>query len=389
MISLTVLGATGSIGTSTLDLVRRNPDKFRIVALTANRSVEKLAALAKEFQAEYAAVADEGLGEALKDALSASSVKTGAGIRAVCEAADYSADRVMAAIVGTAGLAPTLTAIRRGATVMLANKECLVSAGDLFIQEAKKHNAMILPVDSEHNAIYQVFDADQTSSVSRLVLTASGGPFRGKTLSELRAVTPQQAVSHPNWSMGAKISVDSATLMNKGLEVIEAFYLFPVGKKQIEVVVHPQSVIHSMVEYNDGSVLAQMGSPDMRVPISYCMAWPERLETPAARLNFTELSRLDFEQPDLETFQCLALARSALNAGGTAPLILNAANEIAVGGFLSGAIGFLEIAAIVEQALERLAATQAPQSLETVFSQDQEARAFALDLINQAKSLVS
>ena len=258
----------------------------------------------------------------------------------------------MASIVGTAGLEPTFKAVERGAIIGLANKECLVSAGDVMIGEIKRHGATLIPVDSEHSAIYQVFDFDDPGKVSRIILTASGGPFRDKSLSKMAAMTPSQAKAHPNWDMGAKISVDSATMMNKGLELIEAYHLFPVREDQIEILVHPQSVVHSMVDYVDGSVLAQMGTPDMRTPIAYALGWPQRMETPAPRLQLEEIASLTFELPDEERFPALKLARQALKKGGNAPTILNAANEIAVDGFLSGRIDFLEIAAIVEKTLE-------------------------------------
>ncbi len=372
--TLTILGATGSIGDSTLDLVRRNPDRFRIRCLTANTHVEKLASLAREFRPDFVAVADEGQHQALKQALADTDIEVGCGESAIVEASDRSSDMVMAAIVGAAGLTPALAAIKRGATLLLANKECLVCAGSLVTNAAKASGATLLPVDSEHNAIFQVFEAERAPSVSRLILTASGGPFRGRSRKDLESVTPKQAVNHPNWSMGAKISVDSATLMNKGLEVIEAFHLYPVRAEQIEVIVHPQSVIHSMVEYIDGSILAQLGSADMRVPIAYCLAWPDRIETPAEKLDFAKVSRLDFEAPDLETFVCLRHALDALKAGGTAPLVLNAANEVAVAAFLAGKISFLDIAAIVGECLESVADTKTPHCVATVLNEDSRAR---------------
>jgi 1-deoxy-D-xylulose-5-phosphate reductoisomerase len=378
--SLTILGATGSVGQSTLDLVRHSNGAFCVAAVTANSSVKKLAAIAREFNARDAVIADASKYEALKSALADTDTNVSAGPEALVEAAQAPSDIVMAAIVGAAGLRPTMAAVRRGATVALANKECLVCAGDLLMEEVKRHGATLLPVDSEHNAIFQVFEAENAKSVSRLVLTASGGPFRNTATEELFSVTPEQAVAHPNWDMGAKISVDSATMMNKGLEVIEAYYLFPVEKNQIDVVVHPQSVIHSMVDYVDGSTLAQLGSPDMRVPIASCLAWPNRMHTPAERLDLQKIARLDFEAPDLVKFRCLKLAMDALQVGGAAPVILNAANEIAVEAFLTKKIGFMDIAETVEQSLTACD-MKAPQSLANVFEQDNEARRITHDVI--------
>ncbi|MCJ9428755.1 1-deoxy-D-xylulose-5-phosphate reductoisomerase [Kordiimonas marina] len=371
--TLTILGATGSVGQSTLDLIRRNPNDFKVIALTAYSKVEELAAAAREFSAEFAVIGDARLLPQLRDALSGTSIAAGAGPNALVEAAERNAAIVMAAIVGAAGLAPTLAAVRRGATVALANKECLVCAGDLMMHEVKAHKATLLPVDSEHNAIFQVFDFEAGKAVDRIILTASGGPFRETPLEALKSVTPAQAVAHPNWDMGAKISVDSATMMNKGLEIIEAYHLFPVERGQIDVLVHPQSVIHSMVEYVDGSTLAQLGSPDMRTPIAYCLAWPGRMTAPVKRLRLEDIGQLTFEAPDLEKFRCLALAMEALSTGGAAPAILNAANEIAVQAFLGGKLGFLDIAAVVEETLAA-ADMKAPQSLTSVMAIDEEAR---------------
>lgn len=373
---ITILGSTGSIGTSTIDLIERDPAAYCVEALTANRNVAELARQAKRLKAAVAVVADASKYAELKDALAGSGIEAAAGPQALVEAAARPSDWVMAGIVGAAGLAPTLSAIRRGAIVALANKETLVCAGDLVLAEIEKHGATLLPVDSEHNAIFQVFDFAQRDKVSRIILTASGGPFRTKTLDEMRVATPKQAVAHPNWDMGAKISVDSATLMNKGLEVIEAFHLFPVGREQVDVVVHPQSVIHSMVEYIDGSVLAQLGSPDMRTPIAYTLGWPKRMAAPSKRLDFATLGPLTFEQPDLVRFPALKLAFAALKAGGSAPTVLNAANEIAVHGFLAGRIGFLDIAAVVDHALEAVTHT-AITSLDVVAEVDRQARAAA------------
>lgn len=379
---VTVLGSTGSVGCSTLDLVGRNPDAFQIEALTANRSVSRLAEQARRFGARFAVVADENCYQDLKDALSGSGIEAAAGAAAVSEAAARPVDWVMAAIVGAAGLSPTLSAIRQGGIVGLANKETLVCAGSLMTAEVTRCGAQLLPVDSEHNAIFQVLDLDQPDSVDRLILTASGGPFRTFDRAQMATVTPQQAVAHPNWDMGAKISVDSATMMNKGLELIEAHYLFRVPEERIDILVHPQSVIHSMVSYIDGSVLAQLGQPDMRTPIAYALAWPERMETPVERLDLAAIARLDFEAPDDQRFPALALARAALRAGGTAPTTLNAANEEAVAAFLAGHLGFVEIAEVVEQTL-----TEHPGEplggLEELTAADARARKTAAGLLEQ------
>ncbi len=376
MKTVSILGATGSVGTSTLDLIEREPAAFGVIALTANCDVDGLAAAARRVGAKRAVVADDSCLAALRDALAGTGIEAAAGGDAVCEAAAMGADWTMAAIVGTAGLKPVLAALEAGATVALANKEALVSAGDVVMAAAKRHDATLLPVDSEHNAIFQCLEQRNTDRVSRIILTASGGPFRERRLDELREITPEQAVAHPNWSMGAKISVDSATMMNKGLELIEAFHLFPVTVEQLEVIVHRQSVIHSMVEYVDGSVLAQLGSPDMRIPIAHALAWPRRMETPCQRLDLATIGRLDFEAPDYERFPCLKLAREALAAGGARPAILNAANEVAVEAFLKGRVGFLEIAAIVSDTLACYDPA-APVTLDQVLEIDAEARAIA------------
>jgi 1-deoxy-D-xylulose-5-phosphate reductoisomerase len=374
--TVTILGATGSVGDSTIDLIQREPGKYRVVALTAHRNAAKLAQQARLLKPEMVALADEAGYRELKDALVGTNIQVAAGADAVCEAASLNADWVMAAIVGAAGLQPTLTAVRRGAVIALANKECLVCAGDLFMAAVAEHGATLLPVDSEHNAIFQVFDFDQHHKVSRILLTASGGPFRTATRETMARATPAEAVAHPNWSMGAKISVDSATMMNKGLELIEAHHLFRLPESQIEIVVHPQSVVHSMVEYTDGSVLAQMGTPDMRTPIAYTLGWPERLNAPAARLDFAALKTLSFEAPDLERFPALRLARAALQEGGATPTVLNAANEVGVARFLDGEIGFLEIAAHVEETLAHMPKC-AMASLDDVLAVDREARRVA------------
>ncbi|SMF76493.1 1-deoxy-D-xylulose-5-phosphate reductoisomerase [Allosphingosinicella indica] len=382
MRSVTILGATGSIGRSTLDLIERNRDRLEVLALTAAKDVAGLADVARRTGAKTAVIADPALLDGLREALAGSGVEAAAGHDAVCDAAAAGADWTMAAIVGTAGLKPVMRALEGGKTVALANKEALVSAGDVMTQAASAHGATLLPVDSEHNAIFQCLAGAAPQSVRRITLTASGGPFRTRTLEEMRGMTPAEAVAHPNWSMGAKISVDSATLMNKGLELIEAFHLFPVDAGQLDVVVHPQSVIHSLVEYVDGSVLAQLGAPDMRIPIAHTLAWPERMETPCERLDLARIGRLDFETPDMERFPALALAREALAAGGARPAILNAANEIAVAAFLDGAIGFLDIATIARQTLDQLDPA-APGSIDDVLSIDRDSRRIAQEIVQR------
>jgi 1-deoxy-D-xylulose-5-phosphate reductoisomerase len=374
--SLTILGATGSVGSQALDLVARNPGRWRVEALTANRDVEGLAAAARQVGARFAAIADPALYGDLKAALSGSGVTAGAGGAAVCEAAEREGEIVLTAIVGAAGLAPTLAAVTRGATLAIANKETLVCAGPVVAAAAQASGARLLPVDSEHNAIFQVFDHDQPDRVAKIILTCSGGPFRTNSRADMAGMTVAQACKHPVWSMGAKISVDSATLMNKGLELIEAHHLFPVGVDRLDVIIHPQSVVHSMVEYVDGSVLAQLGTPDMRIPIAYAMAWPERIATPATRLDLAQVGKLEFEAPDLERFPCLQLAWDALRAGGSAPCILNAANEIAVAAFIAGQVGFLDIGAIVAATLAQIPSGPVG-SLAEVLAIDAQARAGA------------
>ncbi|MGL4963957.1 MAG: 1-deoxy-D-xylulose-5-phosphate reductoisomerase [Inquilinus sp.] len=375
--SVTILGATGSVGASTVDLISRSPERFTVEAVTANKDADRLAAIARQLGARYAAVADDSAYPALKTALSGSGIEAAGGAEAVVAAAARPADWVMAAIVGAAGLLPILTAVRRGAMVAFANKECLVCAGDLMMAEVRRHGATLLPVDSEHNAIFQVLQPG--AKVRRLILTASGGPFREWSREQMAAATPAQAVAHPNWSMGAKISVDSATLMNKGLELIEASHLFAMPEDKIEIVVHPQSVIHSLVDYADGSVLAQLGVPDMRVPIAYTLAWPERMETPCAALDLAKIARLDFQPPDAERFPALRLTRECLRQGGSAATVLNAANEVAVAAFLAGRIGFLDIERIVEATLAMIPA-QAVATLDEVFAIDAAARRHAAAL---------
>jgi 1-deoxy-D-xylulose-5-phosphate reductoisomerase len=374
--SVTILGATGSVGTSTLDLIEREPDRFRVVALTANCDVTKLAAAAIRTKAEFAVVADEGCLPQLRDALACTGIRAGGGADAIAEAAASGADWTMGAIVGCAGLKPVMAAIEQGGTVVIANKEPLVSAGDVILAAAKRAGATLLPADSEHNAIFQCFDATRPERVRRIILTCSGGPFRDLTTEQMRGVTLEQAVKHPNWSMGAKISVDSATCMNKGLELIEAARLFPIAHDRIEIVIHPQSVVHSLVDYVDGSVLAQLGPPDMRTPIAHTLAWPDRMPTPMAPLDLIAIGRLDFEAPDPMRFPSLRLAREALDAGGARPAILNAANEVAVEAFLQRRIGFLEIAAIVEHTISCYDPA-APDSVDAVLAIDAEARILA------------
>lgn len=348
---IAVLGATGSVGRNTLDLVQRCPGAFDVEALTAHNNVEALAQAARDVGARFAVVGNPAKYAALKEALAGTGIEAGAGARAVVEAAQRPADWVMAAIVGAAGLEPAMAAVRRGATLALANKETLVCAGALMMAEVARHGATVLPVDSEHNAIFQVMDFEHAETVERIILTASGGPFRTFSRAALRRVTRQQAVVHPNWSMGAKISVDSATLMNKGLELIEAHHLFALPESRIEVLVHPQSIVHSLVAYRDGSVLAQLGTPDMRTPIAHTLAWPTRMQAPVAPLDLAGIGQLSFEAPDDRRFPALRLARQALQTGGTAPPTLNAANEVAVQAFLDDRIGFLDIPAVVERTL--------------------------------------
>ncbi len=374
--TVSILGATGSVGSSTLDLILRAPDKFKVVALTAHRNVAGLAKVALATNAELAVIGEASLYSALKEALAGSPTEVASGFKAVTEAACRGADWTMAAIVGCAGLPATLAALRCGRTVALANKESLVSAGDVMTAVAAQSHAELLPVDSEHNAIFQCLAGSPRDRVRRIVLTASGGPFRSWTRKDMEHVTPEMAVKHPNWSMGAKISIDSATLMNKGLELIEAKHLFACRPDELAVVVHPQSVIHSMVDYVDGSTIAQLGSPDMRIPIASTLAWPDRMETPCIPLDLATIGRLDFEAPDLDSFPALGLAIAALAAGGARPAVLNAANEIAVAAFLKRSIGFLDIARTVADVLDRYD-PPAPVTVDDVLAVDDEARRIA------------
>ena len=370
---IAILGATGSIGKSTLDLVERNPGRFAVSAVSAATNVEALADIARRTDAALAVIADEAHLNRLRELLAGTGCRAAAGESGLVEVAVGDADLVVAGIVGCAGLRPSMAAVETGKTVALANKEALVTAGDLMIRAAQKSGATILPVDSEHNAIFQCLAGNREQDVAKIILTASGGPFRTSTADLIARATPSQAVAHPNWSMGAKISVDSATLMNKGLELIEAHYLFGLPSERLDVVIHPQSVIHSMVEFVDGSVLAQLGSPDMRIPIAYALAWPERIATPAQRLDLAAIARLDFETPDLARFPSLRLAREALEAGGAAPIVLNAANEAAVAAFLAGRLAFPEIAATVEDALAS-SDFAAPGSIDDVLAVDRATR---------------
>jgi len=378
--TVTILGSTGSVGCNTVDLILVRPDLYEVDAVTGNKNVALLAEQARSLGAKLAVTADPLSYVALKDALAGSGIEVAAGQQALIDAASRPTDWLMASIVGAAGLEPTWAAARRGAVIGLANKECLVCAGQLLMAEVSRCGATIVPVDSEHSAIFQVFDFDAADSVEKIILTASGGPFRCFSTEQLDSVTPEQAVAHPNWSMGAKISVDSATMMNKGLELIEAYHLFPVEASQIEIVVHPQSVIHSLVSYVDGSVLAQLGAPDMRTPISFALAWPGRMKTPASRLNLAEVGQLSFEKPDENRFKALRLAREALEAGGAATAVLNAANEVAVHSFLAGEIPFLDIVRVVDGCLEKSGGLQA-LSLSDVMNIDQQTREHARLLV--------
>jgi 1-deoxy-D-xylulose-5-phosphate reductoisomerase len=382
--SVTILGATGSIGASTVDLLKRERAHYRVEAVSANTNAAALAALAREVGARFAAVGDADAYRELKDELSGSGIEAAAGEGALVEAAQRPAQWVIGAIAGAAGLKPTLAAAERGAIVALANKECLVCAGGLFMRRAAAAGATVLPVDSEHNALFQAMSGSRRADVRRVILTASGGPFRTWSAAAIRAATPDQALKHPNWSMGPKVTIDSATLMNKGLEVIEAFHLFALRPDEIDVLLHPQSIVHGLVEFRDGSLIAQLGSPDMRIPIAHCLAWPERIDGPAARLDLAKVATLTFEDPDFIRFPALGLARRALETGGSAPTVLNAANEVAVAKFLSRELGFTGIAALVAATLEaavRRGLTREPASIEDALSVDQESRLLAVQLL--------
>ena len=380
--TVTVLGATGSVGASTLDLVAKAPaGQFEVLALTAHTKVDELAALARRFNARYCAVGDPASGPALAEALAGTDIAHGAGDDAVTEAAAMGADWTMAAIVGAAGLKSALEAVRAGRCVAFANKEALVCAGELFMQAAKASGATLLPVDSEHNAIFQAFDNERRAGIRRIILTASGGPFHAASKEVMAAAGPEEAVAHPKWSMGAKISVDSATMMNKGLEIIEACHLFALPESRVDVLVHPDSIVHGLVEYSDGGLLAQLGAPDMRTPIAHALGYPDRMDTDVERLDLAKLGQLSFFAPDPDRFPSLSLARAAFRAGGWAPAVLNAANEIAVEAFLNRKIGFLDIARVVSNALEAAEQAglhaQAPSDFEAVFAADAEGRRLA------------
>jgi 1-deoxy-D-xylulose-5-phosphate reductoisomerase len=381
---ITILGATGSIGTSTIDVVKHEPARYRVEAVASGGKAAQLAKLARELDASFAAIADPNAYGELKDGLSGSGIEAAAGPAAVVEAACRPADLVMAAITGASGLAPTLAALEQGGTVAVANKECLVCAGHLFMRTAAAAGATVLPVDSEHNAIFQALAGSRREDVRRIILTASGGPFRTWSREAMHAVTPEQALKHPNWSMGPKVTIDSATLMNKGLEVIEAHHLFSYPASQIDVLVHPQSIIHGLVEYRDGSVIAQLGAPDMRTPIAHCLAWPTRIDGRAPRLDLARVANLSFEEPDLTRFPALALARAALEQAGGATTVLNAANEVAVAEFLAHRLGFAGIPMLVEATLEaasRRGLTREPTSVGDALAVDQGARMLARDLL--------
>jgi 1-deoxy-D-xylulose-5-phosphate reductoisomerase len=382
--SVTLLGATGSIGASTIDLIKRQPQRFRVEAVSANTNAVALATLAREVGARFAAVGDPAAYRDLKNALAGTDIEAAAGENALVEAAQRPAQWVIAAITGAAGLRPTLAAAERGAIVAIANKECLVCAGGLFMRRAAAAGATVLPVDSEHNALFQAMSAGRREDVRRVILTASGGPFRTWSAAQIRAATLEQALKHPNWSMGPKVTIDSATLMNKGLEVIEAYHLFALKPDEIDVVVHAQSVIHGLVEFRDGSFIAQLGSPDMRIPIAHCLAWPERIDGPAPRLDLAQVATLSFEPPDLIRFPALGLARRALETGGGAPTVLNAANEVAVGQFLEKKLGFVGIPTLVEATLAAAQArglTREPTSVDDALAIDHDSRLLTRELL--------
>ncbi|MCW8942733.1 MAG: 1-deoxy-D-xylulose-5-phosphate reductoisomerase [Gammaproteobacteria bacterium] len=398
VLQVTLLGATGSIGASTLDVIARHPDRYEIYAITANTSVDVMNELCQQWMPRYAVMNDAGSASELSEKLQANNIATvvlsgEAGLLQVVE--DTAVDCVVAAIVGAAGLVPTLAAAAAGKRVLLANKEALVMSGKLFMDTARDNNAILMPVDSEHNAIFQCMpdnlienhssvkmaNRHANSGIERILLTASGGPFRTWSAERLHDVTPEQAVNHPNWDMGKKISVDSATLMNKGLELIEAYWLFDMDITNIDVVIHPQSVIHSMVTYNDGSVVAQLGNPDMRTPIAHALAWPERIASGVEPLNIIDVAKLDFEQPDLERFPCLRLCYEAIKMGGSATTILNAANEVAVAAFLDEKVGFNDIAVLIDQTLNKANITNDVSSLEGILKADAEARTITNECI--------
>src|SRR5215470_13654135 len=390
--SVTILGATGSIGASTIDLIKREPSRYRVEAVSANINASALAALARELNARFAAIADHSAYDELKSALAGSGIAAGAGESALIEAAARPAEWVIGAITGAAGLKPTLTAAERGAIVAIANKECLVCAGGLFMRRAKAAGATVLPVDSEHNALFQAMSGSRRADVRRVILTASGGPFRTWSAEAIRTATVEQALRHPNWSMGPKITIDSATLMNKGLEIIEAHHLFALAPDEIDVLVHPQSIVHALVEYRDGSLIAQLGPPDMRIPISHCHGWPARIDSPAARLDLDRMATLSFEPPDLTRFPALGLARRAMEAGNGATTVLNAANEVAVAEFIAGRLSFGGIAALVATALEAASARgimREPSTVEDAVAVDHSTRLLTLGLLPEIAAKAS
>jgi 1-deoxy-D-xylulose-5-phosphate reductoisomerase len=387
---VTVLGATGSIGASTIDLLRRSRERFRVEALTAHSNVAALAELAKEFNVSFAAIAEESRYEELKAALAGTGIAVGAGEAAMIEAAQRPANWVMAAMSGAAGLKPAIAAAERGVTVALANKECLVCAGEVFMRTAEKSGACVLPVDSEHNALFQAMGAGRREDLTRVILTASGGPFRTWTREQIENATIEQALKHPNWSMGRKITIDSASMFNKGLEIIEAYHLFDLEPDQIEVLVHPQSIIHGLVEFSDCSVVAQMGAPDMRTPIAHCLAWPERIDGPAKKLDLAAIGQLTFEAPDPVRFPSLRLVQEALRAGGAMPTVFNAANEVAVDAFLNGRIGFGGIARLVEATMEAASRTNSlPRSADDALAIDHSSRNMARGLLPEIAAKAS
>jgi 1-deoxy-D-xylulose-5-phosphate reductoisomerase len=380
--SVTLLGATGSIGASTADLLKRERRRYRVEAVSANRNGAALGQLARELGARFAAIADATAYRELKDTLAGSGIEAGAGPNALAEAAQRPAEWVMAAITGAAGLKPTMAAIERGATIALANKECLVCAGTLFMRRALACGAAVLPVDSEHNAVFQALGAGRREDLLRVILTASGGPFRSWSLEAIKTATREQALRHPNWSMGPKITIDSATMMNKGLELIEAHHLFALAPDEVDILVHPQSIVHGLVEFRDGSVVAQLGTPDMRIPIAHCLAWPVRMTSPAKRLDLAQVSNLSFERPDTERFPAIKLAHRVLEIGGAAPTVLNAANEVAVAEFLAGRLGFWGIAVLVEATLDaasRRGLFADPQTVDDALAVDHVSRSLAME----------
>lgn len=382
MRSVTLLGSTGSIGKSTIDLILQKPGEFSVQALVAHKDVATLAQQAKQLKAKLAVVADPAQYTALKEALAGTSIEIGAGEEAVLEAARRPSDWILSAIVGIAGLKPTLAAAEQGSIIALANKESVVSAGSLLLKKARDCNTTILPVDSEHNAIFQVLAEPHRPFVEKLILTASGGPFRTYTLEQFKTITPEAALKHPNWVMGAKVTIDSATLMNKGLELIEASYLFDFPESKIDIMVHPQSIIHSMVAYKDGSFLAQLGVSDMRIPISYTLAWPHRMATASPVLDLAKVAQLTFEEPDYTRFPALSLCRQVLKEGGNNPIVLNAANEVAVHAFLSKKIGFKTITDLLEEVLSK-STSSTPESVDEILHVDEAARCLAMEIVER------